>query len=109
MTKSVLQGESFPISNSPCGYAYIELFTPNDNCSDAVVKFFSGDHSEFASLFYGDCPDRFHYYATACSDEDDNDGIAEVNIAYTFCVYYLNFYCILLLISLHIYSGFHFL
>ena len=76
----MLQGDSFPITNSPWGTAYIDLFTPNDACSSAAQKLINGNHSEVVNLFYGDCPTRLSNYTTYCSNEIDDDDFNEVNI-----------------------------
>ena len=73
MTQSVLQGNSIPITNSPCGTAYVDLFTVNDGCARSVQSLVSGNESAMRDLFYGDCPSRLYNYFTACSTEEDNN------------------------------------
>jgi len=40
---------------------------PGDACSVAVASLFTGDFSNIADLYAGDCPARFQTFATGCT------------------------------------------
>ena len=59
--------------NDECGIAYINLLGKDDNCSRTAEGLFGdGNDTSLINLYLGDCPTRFHNYATACSESFGN-------------------------------------
>ena len=78
MAHSVLQGD--PIPTDACDTAYANLFFGDDQCAinTQEVVFNSNDSlSAILGLYEGDCPAKFEAYATACSDEAENNPVSE--------------------------------
>ena len=62
----IIQGSTLPVD--ACGTASVILLGPNDECSRTVQNLFGDSNVSLVSLYNGDCPTRFHAYATDCSE-----------------------------------------